>query len=468
MGKQGVTRAQYKDDYMKQFFGVNINKRILLVASALLVIILIVSEILLIQKPWISSAPVKPSGVTATPRSCSVLLSWKSNSEADLTGYNVYVNGIFKQKYGNKVTSAVLVGLLGGAEYTISIAAIDSARHVSAKASVIATPLAIKMTQTNPVSVPKGSFPEYSKFMASGMAGAIVPGLNENMVPQGLGYISSKNWIIISYYNSDNEGSMFSIVDATSGILIKSLGICDVDKKPYQGHAGGVTVSAANIWIASEGYLRRIPIQDIINAPDGTQVYVTDRFLTGTDASFAMVANGVLWSGEFYHVGDYPTSASREMTSRDGIRYHSWMTGFKLNSTTDALESGKFVDDKTQVTPDYILSIPDIVQGAETLPDGEILLSESYGRGNDSTIQCFENVLTQDQHSAATVNGKSVPVWFLDGKSLKSEMTAFPMAEGIIVQHGLLNVLFESGASEYCDSCKYPVGNIWGINLSLF
>jgi hypothetical protein len=151
------------------------------------------------------------------------------------------------------------------------------------------------------------------------------------------------------------------------------------------------------------------------------------------------------------------------MKTSDGGTNNAWLAGFRLDAD-DAIASVS----AGAAVPDRILSIPGIVQGALVLSGGDILLSESYGRGNDSKIERYRNVFAAAQDTAVTVGGRQVPVWFLDSKSLKSRNTLFPMAEGLIERGGSVDVIFESGAELYRGSCKYPLGTLWELKSTFF
>ena len=98
--------------------------------------------------------------------------------------------------------------------------------------------------------------------------------------------------------------------------------------------------------------------------------------------------------------------------------------------------------------------------------DSYIALSQSYGRGNDSKVLLYQNVLSTDPHTTVTLNGTSVPLWFLDGKVEERDFDAPPMAEGFAAYNGRLYLLFESGAEKYrLDGGKNPTDRIWVMEM---
>ncbi|GAB6189563.1 hypothetical protein JCM30566_13030 [Marinitoga arctica] len=302
-------------------------------------------------------------------------------------------------------------------------------------------------------------FNEYNVFFKIASKWAVIPGLKENLVPQGLAYYPKKNWFIISFYRINSMPSVLAIIDANNGILIKAIEIYNLNGTPYKGHAGGIAISENNLWISSNSYLWRIPLNDIINSENGSKVKIIDGFNTGTRASFVEYNNGVLWAGEFYHKGNYTTDISHHLVSNNGTKHYAWIAGFKLNPKTDN------VTKNTPIIPDMILSIPDIVQDIEFIENKKIILSRSYGRNNDSLLQIYSYVLNQSPDTTIQLFKKKVPVWFLNKMNLETEIVILPMSEGITKKDNSLYILFESSASKYRFTTKYPTDFIWDIKI---
>ena len=329
-----------------------------------------------------------------------------------------------------------------------------------------AAPLSVALNQVSVVDKPFGSFPQYTTFFNISTAGSFIPGLAQDLIPQGLTYDSAHNWLVTFNYRPGKEPAILTFMNATSGEFIKSVTIYNANQTPYTGHAGGVVVTEFDLWISGMGYLHRIPLQDIVHTSNRSPVYIADRFKTGNVAAFALYRDGVLWAGEFNETSDNPSPPSHHKPTRNGGLNRAWMVGFKLDPSTGRLPAGKFVHDLTGVIPDKILSITDKIQGAAALPNGRIALSQSYGRDKDSTILFYEDVLSQDPHYYTNVSeSTSVPSWFLDDVSLDSQLTAPPMSEGIAYLNGYLHVVFESASISYRANSSYPMDKVWRINI---
>lgn len=303
--------------------------------------------------------------------------------------------------------------------------------------------------------------PLYAKLWSISDQGPVIPGLNEDVVPQGLAYWPEQNWLLISSYVDNGTASNLTIVDATSGEVVKRLFLKKEDGKPYTGHAGGVAVSAKHAWISSEERVYWIPLADLAAATAEAQVQFGGSFPTGTRASFDSYADGILWIGEFYTLPDYPVDPSHTLRNNEPSQYYAWVEGYVLDKVTDQPTPG--------ASPDYILSIADKIQGMAVTPD-HIILSQSYGRAKDSYLLKYTKPdLKGEPHQRVQVGGKSVPVWFLDRKSLSKEEGSLkvpPMSEGIVTDGAnRLFVLFESGALKYRSSGSAPMDRMRVVRL---
>ncbi|ULL15403.1 hypothetical protein DVH26_13705 [Paenibacillus sp. H1-7] len=322
-----------------------------------------------------------------------------------------------------------------------------------------------KITQEEAGIKIRVNMPEIKPFLEQSKAGPIVPALQQKAVPQGIGFIEEKNWILISHYREGGLPSLLTVVDAGSGEMVKAMELYKDANTPYTGHAGGVTVSKRHVWISSDSYAYQLKLEDVIQAKSDSKLTFAGSIKTDTRASFTTYANGVLWVGEYANGKDYPTEKSHYMNNRDDKEYKAWTVGYKLDEQTDLLPAGKKVEPNVPVVPDYILSIPDSIQGMAITPSS-ILLSQSAGRNAASTLMKHSNVLSEQPHSKAAIGSETVPVWFVDSKNKKEPMQIPPMSEGIVHSKGMLYILFESGASMYKASSSYALDRIHLLQMN--
>jgi hypothetical protein len=388
-------------------------------------------------------APPVPTGLTAEAGYGEVALTWAPVEAADLAGYRIYRDGTLLASVHAEQTSIVVDKLAAGT-YSFTVSAVDLVANESAQSeAVAATPEHERITQEERGSATPAT--KYATFRNVSTMGPVVPGLVQDLVPQGAAWWPGQEWLLTTHYVADGRPSVLTMVDTNSGNLVKSLRMYQEDGQPYTGHAGGVAITGENAWVASGGFLYRIPLSDLLAAPDNGNVSFADRFAVETNASFVTYADGVLWVGEFYHPSaNYNTKPSHQLTSPDGTTYGAWVAGYTVDSASDL---------PTDATPAYIFAIRDQIQGMAVTPDS-IVLSRSYGRKNDSYLFRYVRPdLNGAPHETVTVDGVSVPLWFMDTTTQypnEPVLTLPPLAEGATLDgSNQLYVIFESGANEY-------------------
>ncbi len=300
----------------------------------------------------------------------------------------------------------------------------------------------------------------YPSFFNSAERGPLVPGIFQQAVPQGLFYLEEKNWFIISNYMNNGYPSNVTIIDAHLGKHIKTLWLRERDGTPFYGHVGGVAANKLKLWIASGSGVYEIPIEKIESTPNNSFIEFDRYYQTETRASFASYSNGVLWVGEFARYTktgrNYKTKGYHHLKSRDGSIHYGWAVGYKTDPQT-----GNLIDPQT---PDFILSIPDKVQGIAFIKN-QIVLSVSYGRRNDSYLYIYSNPMNKKPDTLVKLGNNSVPLWFVDNTNKVLEILSPPMTEGITPYHGRIAVLFESGSDKYRPTSSFPLDSIYFVNV---
>jgi len=89
-------------------------------------------------------APATPTGLTVIPGDTALDCSWDANSEPDLAGYNVYVNGVKDNSSVITATSYQVTGLTNGVSYDIQVSAVDTSDNESPLSAIVSGTPAIQ------------------------------------------------------------------------------------------------------------------------------------------------------------------------------------------------------------------------------------------------------------------------------------------------------------------------------------
>ena len=312
--------------------------------------------------------------------------------------------------------------------------------------------------------LPENAYKTYKDFLAVAEKSYLIPALKETMIPQGMDIWRERGWLMISGYFPSAEISASSVivaVDMATGAYVGEYYITNTDGTPHTSHAGGVAITERDMYIANGSTLFRIPLTEFLGAGQCGNVTIADSFTVPVRASFCNYSEGYLWVGDFQYGSSYPTDEYRHMTNRDGKMYYAWTVGYEVDlSTANGIKAEAMVDG-SYATPDIIFSMTEKIQGF-ALTEKTVALSQSYGRSNRSKIYLYENPMGSEAHQLVELNGKSVPLYFLDGKTPSKSIVAPPMTEGLAVMESQLYILFESGADKYANGGGTdPTENVW-------
>jgi hypothetical protein len=321
-----------------------------------------------------------------------------------------------------------------------------------------------KLVQQEIVVGNSNDYEEYDLYNRIREEGPVIPGIFQATVPQGMAYYPDEDLMLISNYMFDGRPSCITAISMTDGLLKKTLWLLNPDNSPHMGHVGGLAVSKKYLWIASGKGVYYVSLESFENRSDNTNLKMTAFVQTAAKGSFATFSDGILWIGEFTsRDGSYSVPDFHHFKNHEGNVNHGWMAGFILDSESEMINQENIVTGISY--PDYILSIPHEVQGAAFIK-GRIILSQSYGRKNNSRISVYLDPLEELPHSFfITDDNRSIPVWILDDQNLEVEIIAPPMTEGIVNYKGFTAILYESGSDKYRNTAKNPQDRISILNL---
>ncbi len=234
---------------------------------------------------------------------------------------------------------------------------------------------------------------DYQKFFKEFKTNFTIPGLLEGIIPQGICYIGELDAFAVSgYYEDGLYPSMLMLVDSKTGKFTKAFPLQNVDGKDYFGHAGGLTASEDYIYMTSESTCYICEIDNLKSLKNGETLKFQSNFKLNTFGSFACFNDGVLWTGDFIESSDKGRESSRKITTLgSGETLYAYCEGYILK---DGLPDVKKINSENNgYIPDYIMAIPEQVQGMSFTLSGKIIFSTSYGRKNNSKIYVFDDVL---------------------------------------------------------------------------
>ena len=324
-----------------------------------------------------------------------------------------------------------------------------------------------KITQTAVVTETDiNEIEEYKYFFNEFKEDFTIPGLFEGIIPQGICYIGELDAFAISgYYEDGLFPSVLMLVDAESGKFTKAFPLQNVDEKAYSGHAGGLTASENYIYITSENTCYIYEIDKLKSLKNGDILQFESNFKLNSFGSFACYNDGVLWTGDFIESSDKGRESARKITTLpSGETFYAYCEGYILK---DGLPDIKKVNSETTgYIPDYLLAIPEQVQGMSFTISGKIIFSTSYGRKNNSKIYVYDDVLLTERIGTYNIEETKIDLLACSSDLLKETIIAPPMAEGITQGEKGQYIIFESGAEKYRNHRgKYPTDTAFKTNI---
>lgn len=248
------------------------------------------------------------------------------------------------------------------------------------------------------------------------------PGLGDGFVCQGIAVADAQDVILVSGYMKGDEPSRIYVTTLDNNSHYVDL---FSEGEMFDGHAGGISVTGGVVYIASGSKIYSCSLDTILQADSGTDVEIGSGVEINNNASFLYSDDEYLYVGTFYNE-HYSTKDEHIFETAEGTHY--------------AICTQYAVGDLT--TPVAIYSIRDQVQGICFTPDGDVVMSTSYGLA-DSYYYVYE--LEDAVDSGKTLDG--APVYFLD--SVDDVIKGPAMAEGLDYYKGQVITLTESASDKY-------------------
>lgn len=277
----------------------------------------------------------------------------------------------------------------------------------------------------------------------------IIPETNSGFAPQGVTYCADGDVYIQTGYDSDDTTLLYIV----KGDEYRRVRLSDKEGNAVKGHAGGVTCTKNNVYIANGSKLMTFELDKLIAAGDNT-VEVSRVFPVDNTAAYCYSDDEYLYVGEFYRAGNYETDPAHHFATPNGEENKAIVSCYALD------ENGLLAPEGEQPYPLYCVSITELVQGFAT-KNGTFVMSRSYGLKNSAL----------DYHSAPKDSGRTisvtfkhnadaqareVPLYYLDDSTLFRTITLPAFSEDITIVNDKVVVTNEASAN------KYIVGKFFG------
>ena len=303
-----------------------------------------------------------------------------------------------------------------------------------------------------------------NEFFSMAEPSFVIPGLQQAVVPQGIAYRKDTNQFYITGYLFVGHSRM-AVVDAATGKLTSQYRFLNVDGSPVVGHMSGVAISDDNLYLTHGGSrIQRISLANIDSSvPNGVlQIEEEIRLATKTDSknSFAEIANGYLWLGNYYQSGH-----SRYGKKADE-NYTVLMRGYKLDYSqpNDFDAEYKVEDSACEYIPAvvYALESDERIQGATSV--GKYLVTAAVTSKGPSYLRVYDTTKATEPDGFITIGeNKQLPVYKLP---LEKTVKAPSLIEEISAANNDLYTVYESG-SQYCgDATRETLTDkVWKVNI---
>ena len=335
--------------------------------------------------------------------------------------------------------------------------------------AVTEDPHALRLTQES--NVRKATYEKmeaYTDYLAMAQKLYLIPGLKQVLTPQGIAVCPATGRTYISAYSVDDIPSAVAVTEADTNELVAEYYLYNADGTPFTSHVGGIAITDTHMYLSdtvdADGNYRiaAIPLKEL-PTEGAHNITVTETIVMAMSPSMLNYSGGYLWVGNFYYPkGKYELSPNMPYTTAadDGSEYGCYILGFDMTQGHDRLLSGD-----PYPLPDVILTAPDRIQGITLTDTGKVVLSQSYGRANDSALLVYTLNPGDEPDLELTLNGQLIPAFLLDGNRLAQSINAIPMSEGLATTpEGNVLVLFESGAIRYEDG-KHRTSYVWTMTV---
>ena len=263
------------------------------------------------------------------------------------------------------------------------------------------------------------------------------PGLQDGLVPQGLTWHQENRVFLTTGYMADGSPSRIYQVDPDTGAVqfhpLTSGG------QPFYGHTGGLQYAGGFLYLADDGTgLYKFSAQ--LPAP-GEPIEIGSPIVLPHNTAFVFATDGYIYSGEFNNDKEYVTHNN---FSYNGTNHSAIVTKYRSSNLT---------------LPELVYSISNETQGFAILPDGTIVLSQSYGLAPSRFLiyEPAQQIMTGHTMHEAEVCFLGEPTRIIQ---------APPMSEDLDVRNGTLVYMTEAACKKYIFGNLYFDWKIYALEVN--
>lgn len=297
------------------------------------------------------------------------------------------------------------------------------------------------------------------------------PGVaDSNFVPQGMTYIpESKTFLFTGYMGKpilgelgDDVASRVYVRNADGSVTFTRL--LNADGTPYTDHTGGIEFFGDFVYVTGEDShgLDVFSAADILAGKSETKMLGTVKTYNSPAHTYAFDYEGqrYILAGSYHKDETIYLTPDHEKIDIPGtdMKNTSVMTVFKLD------ESAEFGIDPTPVA---IISAREMIQGICMTPDGQLVISSSWGLATSNLffydMSEFTRVDNYNYKGTITYGDPesikdsvhfedfdfTVPCYIMDSHDPENTVVAAPMSEELVCLDGRIIVFCESACNKY-------------------
>lgn len=290
----------------------------------------------------------------------------------------------------------------------------------------------------------------YAGFYDNASQALAIPGISQGFVPQDLDYFDkSSEWLFSGYMDDGSPSPIYRSSNRTATVRFT---VQEPDGTIYDGHGSGITSNSDNVFLTCEGGYLVFAADDIANVPDGGMVRAIGEVDLEFSPAFLNIENSILYAGNFYFPEKYETPAEHRIFTSDGNENPAVMYAYPRSNDARFGYGSQAV---------CVYSIPAMVQGMCTTPSGQMVFSTSYGLRSSRLL--FFDVGLLEQNGTFHADGRDVPLYVFDTRSLTGSVEAPPMTEGIESHDERIYIAEESASNKYFFGKLYGAGIVYAL-----